>query len=102
MKKEIELTLSVEDLAEQLYNLDNEQVANLFSIWKRKFDEGYEERKAAGQPIWIFDLNHFMMYVVPKLDEDGLDFFRSAYSTMIYQMCDNVSKKHLLKLNLSA
>lgn len=99
MEKSIEIKLNPKEIADQLFELDNEQVAEVFSHWKRNFDDEYERRRLANEPIWIFDLNHFMMHVVPRLDEDGKDFFRTAYSTMVYQLVNNATKKHLLNLH---
>lgn len=97
MKTEIEIKLGPKEIAQHLFELDNEQVAEVFSHWKKLFEKEYEERKKAGETIWIFDLNHFFMHVAKRLDDDGIDFFRSAYSSILYRFCDDIHKKHLLK-----
>lgn len=80
---QIEIKATPENVAELLFELDNQEVAKVFGIWKKKFDEAYEERKAKGEVIWIFDLSHFFMYVVKELDEDGRDLIRSMYSSVL-------------------
>lgn len=100
MKREIEIQASPKEVAEMLFNLDNEQVASVFSEWKKLFDLEYERRKKEGETIWIFDLNHFMLYVIDKMDEDAKDFIRSSYASLVYRFCNDIHKKHILELNL--
>ena len=99
MKREIEIKATPKEIAEMLFNLDNYEVAEMFSHWKKLFDDSFNECVKNKKTAWVFDLNHFMMHVIPELDEDGKDFFRSAYATMIYNLVDNVSKKHLIDIN---
>lgn len=84
MKKEITVTLSTDEIAEALFDLDNKQVAEVISKWKELFDQEYKRRKAEGETIWIFDLNHFMMYVMKEADENVKEFFRNAYAHYLY------------------
>lgn len=84
MNKEVNITLTTDDIAEALFNLDNQQVAEVISKWKKLFDREYERRKAEGKTIWIFDLNHFMLYVMSEADEDVKEFFRNAYAHHLY------------------
>jgi len=79
IKREVEIKASPEEIAELLFELDNKEVAKVFSIWKKLFEDEYKRKAEAKEPIWIFDLNHFMMWVIPEMDEDGLDFVRSSY-----------------------
>ena len=99
MEAKINITPTIDQLAEMLFELDNKQVAELFGKWRNLFEEEYQRRKDEGEVIWIFDLNHFMLYVADELDDDGIDFFRSAYASIVYKFCDKITKKHLLKLN---
>lgn len=101
MEKTIKINLTELEVAEALFNLDNKQVAKVFSEWKRLFDEEYERKKSAKEPIWIFDLNHFMLHVIDELDEDGINFFRTTYASMLYKMVDDIHKKHLVEFNLT-
>jgi hypothetical protein len=100
MEKTVKIEHSTDDIAELLFNLDNQQVAEVISKWKLLFDQNYEDRKANKEPIWIFDLNHFMMHVIDEMDEDALDFIRSSYSSLVYKLIDKSEKKHLLDLHL--
>ena len=84
MNKEVNIILTIDDIAEALFNLDNKQVAEVISKWKKLFDQEYERRKTAGETIWIFDLNHFMLYVMSEADEDVKEFFRNAYAHHLY------------------
>jgi len=100
MKKEVEIKASPRELAELLFDLDSKEVGEVFSEWSKLFEEEYQRRKAANETIWIFDLTHFFMYVAKDLDEDGVKFFRDAYTSILYQFCDDIHKKHLVELNL--
>jgi hypothetical protein len=99
MKRQIEITATPKEVAELLFNLDNEQVAQVFDEWKELFEQEYERKIAAKETVWIFGLNHFMMYVADKMSDDTIDFFRSTYATIVYKMVDNIHKKHLLTLD---
>lgn len=101
MKRELEVTATPKEIAELLYNLDNKEVAEMFAEWHRLFEENYNKRKAAGDPIWIFDLSHFMMYVIPEMNDEAIDVIRSMYSSVIYNFIDDIAKKHKTTLFLS-
>jgi hypothetical protein len=90
--RNIEVSADPKEVAELLFDLDNKQVAEVFNHWKRLFDSEYESRKANNQPIWIFDLCHFMMHVIPELDSDGLDLIRSMYTSLIIKSVDEPFK----------
>lgn len=98
INRTIEIKASPEEVAELLFELDNKEVAEVFSIWKRKFDEEYDRRKEAREPIWIFDLNHFILHVLTEMDDDGKEFFRTGYANMIYLMQQDTFNKHKLDL----
>ena len=98
MKTEVEIKTTPKELAKLLFDLDNEEVAEVFSNWKKLFEDEVNERRKNNETIWIWDLNHFMMHVVKRLDDDGIDFFRSAYSSILYRFCDDITKKHLIKI----
>lgn len=100
MKREIEIKASVKEVAELLFKLDNKEVAEVFTEWKRLFDECYESRKREGKPIHVFDLSHFMMYVIPEMDDEGIDVIRSMYSSLIYHFIDDVAQKYKTTLFL--
>lgn len=102
LTKQVNIEHSLDDIAELLFNLDNEQVAKVISLWKLKFDQEYQRRKEAKETIWIFDLNHFMMHVVDRLDNDGVDFFRTAYSSIVLKFIDDSNNKHLTELYLKS
>jgi len=95
--QQVEIKLSTDQIAEALFSLDNKQVADVISKWVTLFDESYERAREAGEPVYIFDLNHFMLYVVKEMDEKGLDFIRSSYGTLVYTFCNDIHKKHLTK-----
>ncbi len=101
MKRDIEIELNPnpKEVAEMLFNLDNKEVAEVFAHWKKLFDIEYDRRSKAKESIHIFDLNHFFLYVADELDNDGIDFFRSAYASIIYKYIDDIHKKHLLEIN---
>ena len=86
MDKQITVTIenTPEEIAEILFNMDNIQIAELFSLWMKKFDEEYSRRKKENLPIHIFDFYHFFLYVVKHLDSDGKQFFKDAFSAIIY------------------
>ena len=84
MNKEVNIKLTTDDIAEALFDLDNKEVAEVISKWKALFDQEYERSKAEGKPIWIFDLNHFMLYVMKEADENVKEFFRNAYAHHLY------------------
>jgi hypothetical protein len=84
MKQEIEIKLTTDQIAEALFDLDNHEVAEVISKWKQLFDKEYERRKSEGKPIWIFDLNHFMLHVMQEADEHVKEFFRNAYAHHLY------------------
>lgn len=100
MERSVQINLTVEEMADQLFNLDNQQVAQVFKLWKQKFDENYEQRKANNEPIWIFDLFHFLLYVAKELDEETKQVFTSFYTALIYNNIDKMVEK--TKQNLSA
>lgn len=101
MERTVEIKGTPKEVAELLFNLDNKEVAEVFAHWKNLFDEEYKRRKEAKETIWIFDLNHFLLYVVGEMDNDGKDIVRSMYSSLIYKEYDNLHKRHLLDLHLS-
>ena len=82
MNKEVNITLTTDDIAEALFDLDNKEVAEVISKWKALFDQEYERRKAEGKPIWIFDLNHFMLYVMKEVH---IKDYRLCYSFRFYK-----------------
>ena len=94
MKREIEIKASPKEVAELLFNLDNREVAEMFSEWNRLFNEEYERRKASKEPIYIFDLSHFMMHVIPEMDNDAIDVIRSMYTSVVFNFIDDIGKKH--------
>lgn len=94
LHQQIEIKATPENVVELLFELDNQEVAKVFKLWKLKFDEGYEERKKNNEPIWIFDLSHFFMYVVKDLDEDGRDLVRSMYSSVLTAQTRTVIDKY--------
>ena len=96
IEKTVQLKAEPKEVAELLFELDNTQVAEVFAEWKLLFDKNYEEQKDKGKNIFIYDLNHFMLYVAEKLDDDGREMVRSMYSSVIYFMMKDINKKHLL------
>jgi hypothetical protein len=99
MKQEIEVKANVKEMAEMLFELDSKQVAEVFAEWKKLFDQEYERRKRDKETIWIYDLNHFMIYVIDEMDDDGKEFIRSAYAMLVYYLVDDISQKYKLPLN---
>ena len=94
MIRNIEVVATPKEIADMLFDLDNKEVAQVFVHWKILFDQEYKRRKEAKENIWIFDLNHFMLHVVKELDNDGKEFFRSAYAHLIYTDCvDGIFRK---------
>ena len=86
MEKTIKVTIenTPEELAEILFNMDNTEIAKLFGLWRKKFDDEYQRRKEANEPIHIFDFYHFFLWVVKDLDHDGKQFFKDAFSAVTY------------------
>lgn len=101
MKREIEVKATPSEIAELLFELDNKEVAEVFAKWKQLFDEAYQSRKNKKEYIHIYDLSHFMMYVIPEMDDDGLDVVRSMYTSLVYNFIDDIAKKHKTTLFLS-
>jgi len=99
MQKTINIQLTNEEIVEALFNKDQSEIAEIFSLWKKRFDKNKEERTRTGKPIWIFDLNHFFMYVAEHLDEDGKDFFRTAFATIWYKEIDQITARHIMYLS---
>lgn len=100
MKTEIEIKTSPKVLAELLFDLDSQEVGQVFKEWKLLFDENFIKNKDV-KGNWINDLNTFMYFVVKDLDEDGIEFFREAYATIIYRYCNDIYKKHLTEIKLT-
>lgn len=92
IEKKVTIEASPKEVAGLLFELDNKQVADVFKEWKLLFDKNYEERKEKGETIWIFDLQHFMLYVAKELDNDGIELLRSFYSSIIYHKIKDVVK----------
>ena len=101
MERKIKIKATPKEVAELLFELDNREVAEVFKQWHKLFEDAYKKRKEAGETIWIFDLNHFMLYVIDEMDEDAHDFIRCAYSQLVYRMVSNEAKKHKLDLLLT-
>ena len=101
MDKTINVTIenTPEEVAEMLFNLNDQEVAAVFALWAKKFDEEYVRRKEAGKPIWIFDLPHFFLHVVKHLDEDGMRIVRDMYAMQLYHLAGMPYKKHLTDLH---
>ena len=55
MKKVIEVSLSPEEIVEQLFNFDEMQVAEVFKKWNNKFETNWlEKRKSGEKGMFIF------------------------------------------------
>ena len=80
----VEIETTPEEISEILFNMDNQQVAKVFDLWRKKFDEEYNRRKEVGEPIHIFDFYHFFLWVVKDLEPDGKQFFKDAFSAVMY------------------
>jgi hypothetical protein len=99
MEKTITVDVSNHELAELLFSKSDVDVAEIISLWKRKFDENFKDKREKGERVDIFDLNHFFMYVVNHLDEDGRDFFRIAFATIFYKEIDKIVAKNVMYLS---
>ena len=99
MEKTIEIKATPQEVANLLFDLDNKQVAEVFALWTKLFEDEYQRRKEAGEQNWIFGLDHFMLYVVKELDDDGKKLITSMYSHLIYTMVSDIHKKHILELS---
>lgn len=99
MEKMVEIKASPEEVANLLFDLDNRQVAEVFKIWSELFEKEYQKNKAEGKTIWIFGLDHFMLYVVKEMDDEAKKLVTSMYSHLIYTMVSDIHKKHILNLS---
>ena len=95
MEKTIEIKANPKEVAQLLFDLDNEQVAQVFSEWKILFDKEIQRMRSEGKTVWTHDLNHFMLYVVDKMDDDAKDMIRNMYAQLVYRLVDDVVKTQL-------
>jgi len=98
MKTEVEIKVDPKQLAEMLFDLDSIEVGQVFKEWKLLFDKNFMDNKDQ-KGMWIHSLNAFMYHVVNDLDDDGIEFFREAYASVLYKYCNDINKSHLTKLS---
>jgi hypothetical protein len=99
IEKTVQIEATPDNVAELLFNLDDRQVAEVFSLWHKKFEDEYERRKEAKEPIWIFDLPHFWMHVSKHLDDNGKTIIRDLYAMQFYTHCNEPYRRYLIQLH---
>ena len=96
--KEVTVTATPEEVAQLLFELDSKQVADVFALWAKLFEDNFTEMHKQGKPVHIFDLPHFMLYVANDLDDDGKKLIRDLYAMVLYKVCNEPYKKHLAEI----
>lgn len=98
MEKTVEIKATPEEVANLLFDLDNIQVAKVFSIWMELFEKEYQKNKAEGKTTWIFGLDHFMLYVIKEMDDEAKKLVTSMYAHLLYVTVGDIHKAHISKL----
>lgn len=96
MEKNVNIELTPKEVAEAMFCMDDEQVAEVFREWSNVFDENMREAIKENKHAWVHDLSGFMYYLIPKLCDKGQDVFRMAYAQLLYRKLDDNCHKWLL------
>ena len=99
MEKTIEIKATPQEVANLLFDLDNKQVAEVFALWTKLFEDEYQRRKEAGEPVWIFGLDQFMLHVVSEMDDEAKKLVTSMYAHLLYVTVSDIHKAHISKLD---
>ena len=95
----IEVKPTTEQIAEELFNMSDIEIAEVLKLWNKKFEDNLKEnyKKPIHKRPYVFDFFMFWLYVVQHLDDELKSIFRAIYTACIYHDIDEIYNNTLIK-----